>query len=170
VKTSNGLPYRRSVRLPEFDYSGYGPYFITIDSFQKRMIFGSIVNDTMSLSPIGSIIQSEWIRIPTMRPRVEIGEFQVMPNHFHAILGLRTLEFDASGNPHPVATPDSLASIAAGFKAKTTSLVRQQRADPAFKVWQRGYFETVIRDDAHLERVEDYIRANVARWSEARSG
>ena len=93
---------RRSIRLPGYDYASAGWYFVTIISHKRKPLFGEIVraygtcppwrirpdDSKVILSQLGRIVQEEWLKTAELRPEVELGEFVVMPNHFHAIIGL----------------------------------------------------------------------------------
>ncbi len=79
--------HRRSIRLPEYDYAGDGVYFVTICTAKRACIFGQVDGEgVMQLSTFGEIVREEWLRTPEIRAEVEIDEFMVMPNHFHAIV------------------------------------------------------------------------------------
>ena len=78
--------HRRSIRLPGYDYSQPGEYFITMVVFGRKSIFGVIDGDRVRLSPYGQIAREQWLKTPTLRPEIELGEFVVMPNHFHGII------------------------------------------------------------------------------------
>ena len=85
---SQFFPYRRSIRLPDYDYSQPGQYFITICAFKMHSIFGQIRNGEMNLNPLGRIVSDEWVKTSILRNSVELGPFVVMPNHFNAIIHL----------------------------------------------------------------------------------
>jgi putative transposase len=78
--------HRRSIRLPEYDYSQPREYFITLVSYGRSSIFGKIDGERVRLSPFGQIAREEWLKTPVIRPEIELGEFVIMPNHFHAIV------------------------------------------------------------------------------------
>jgi len=84
--TSMGRTFRRSVRLTGFDYAGDCIYFITICSDRRRTILGAMHEEQIVLSQLGIIVQEEWLRTEEVRPGVHLGEFQIMPNHLHALL------------------------------------------------------------------------------------
>jgi REP element-mobilizing transposase RayT len=86
VSVSSDRHHRRSIRLPGFDYSQVGSYFITICAHERRCIFGEIVEDEMRLNEMGEIVKEEWEKTAKLRDGVELGAFVVMPNHFHAIV------------------------------------------------------------------------------------
>src|SRR6185503_17192598 len=78
-------PAHRSVRLPHYDYSDTGGYFITLCVHDRLCLFGEIVDGVMELNEFGAVVVSEWLRTSTIRPQVALDEFVVMPNHFHAV-------------------------------------------------------------------------------------
>lgn len=86
MSDSNPFPNRRSVRVPAFDYSRLGQYFVTVYTFKKQHVFGSITHERVNLNPLGLIAQSSWAEIPNHFPSIDLAEFIVMPNHLHAIL------------------------------------------------------------------------------------
>ena len=85
---NNSSPHRQSVRLPDFDYSQPGAYFVTIVTQDRKMLFGQIVGGEMELNDIGRMVRAAWIAIPEHYPMVELGEFVIMPNHFHGIIAI----------------------------------------------------------------------------------
>lgn len=86
----SSLYHRRSIRLPDVDYSAEGGYFVTLVTHQRECLFGKIVNGVMQLSDFGRIARDEWFRTKELRPNVELlkDEFVVMPNHIHGIIWL----------------------------------------------------------------------------------
>ncbi|MEM6430795.1 MAG: hypothetical protein AAF708_16270, partial [Deinococcota bacterium] len=93
---------RRSIRLPNFDYSSSGAYFITICSFERRYLFGKIANNKMILSDIGFIVAEEWYRSADIRQEIQLDEFVIMPNHVHSIVFIQKSESStpAGGEGH----------------------------------------------------------------------
>lgn len=163
---------RRSIRLRNFDYSSGGVDFVTVCSHQRECVSGEIIDGEMKLSSAGEIVTREWMRTPLIRQDVEIDEFVVMPNHLHGVLVL--LE-QASGRGTPAFShkagfdgrkPGALGSLIAGFKSASTKQVNALRGTAGMPLWQRNYFEHVVRNEQDLERVRSYIQANVARWAE----
>src|SRR4030042_4209044 len=90
--------HRRSIRLKGYDYSQAGAYFITIGAWQKECLFGIIADRQMTTNQRGQIVQEEWIRTAAIRGEIELDVFQVMPNHFHAILFIVGAHGDAPVN------------------------------------------------------------------------
>ncbi len=163
--------HRRSIRLPTFDYSQAGAYFITIVCQGSESLLGDIVGGDVLLSPYGEITRDEWCRTPSMRTEVDLDEFVVMPNHLHGIVIIKDLErFDRDVGAHGRAPlrrrPRSLGSFMAGFKAATTRRINRVRQTPRQRVWQRNYYERVIRDEAELARIRRYIAENPTRWED----
>lgn len=78
--------HRRSIRLKGYDYSQEGAYYVTIVTWRREFLFGEIVNQEMMLNKVGKIVEWEWLELPKRLSYVELGEYVVMPNHFHGIL------------------------------------------------------------------------------------
>ena len=154
MQTSSGLPYRRSVRLKGWNYRG-ATFFITICAHKKQCVFGCMKGDAVILSPLGKIVEREWLQSETLRPEVAFDEFTIMPNHMHALLYIPAIPGEASRWRR------SLASLVAGFKGAVTRVARDV-------VWQRGYHEHVVRDERQLEIIRRYIRENPMRWESDR--
>jgi REP element-mobilizing transposase RayT len=169
--------HRRSVRLKGYDYTQAGAYFVTIVTQDRACLFGEVVDGAMRLNEYGEIIRDEWVKSATLRPRVTLDEFAVMPNHIHGIITLadsnrqdtwagrgtlqRAPTVEQSGKP----TSDSVPTIIRLFKAATTKRINDLRGTPGTSVWQRNYYEHIIRDDKSLNRIRQYIRDNPLRWA-----
>jgi REP element-mobilizing transposase RayT len=79
------LPRRRSIRLPTYDYAQGGAYFVTICSYERRCVFGRVIDGQVQVNEIGAIIEEEWFRSPIFR-KIVLDAFVVMPNHIHGIV------------------------------------------------------------------------------------
>ncbi len=92
------IRHRRSIRLPDYDYSSEGAYFITLVAHHRQPLFGAIVNNEMVVNEFGKIVQEEWLKTAELRAEVELAEdeFVVMPNHFHGIINI--VERDGKGD------------------------------------------------------------------------
>ena len=88
-----------SARLQSWDYSNNGAYFITICTQNRNHFFGKIQNQEMHLSEIGKLAEKYWLEIPEHFPFVELGNFVVMPNHFHGILIINKINIDSNESP-----------------------------------------------------------------------
>ena len=160
---------RRSIRIPAFDYAQPGAYFITICAYRRRRIFGKIEDETVCLSWIGKIVREEWWRTEIIRETVILDQFVVMPNHFHAIFHITNyksndLPVGAHCNAPLHRQPRSVGSLIALFKGSVTRRVRKDMQNPSFTIWQRNYYERVIRDEFELNKFRAYITSNPIRW------
>lgn len=170
------MPDRKVVRLKAWDYSTQAYYFATICSHEKRCIFGKIKNGRSLLSEVGRIVEEEWLKSANMRPHIALEEFVVMPNHLHGIVVLTK-----SGPGLPAAEsaseigylrrkgkvrrePQSLSSFIAGFKAAVTKRINELNPQVKHAVWQRGFYEHVIRSEKDLYLIKQYILDNPANW------
>jgi putative transposase len=163
--------HRRSIRLPGFDYASQGAYFVTIVTDLRRCLFGDIVSEKLRSSRLGEIALEEWLTGPTHRSEIELGPFCLMPNHLHAIVSILTPAQSTEGDPRVAPTrrgpgQRSLGALISGYKAAVTKRYRRDAGDPNANVWQRNYYEHVIRDQEDWYKIEEYILANPRRWSE----
>ena len=184
--------HRRSIRLKGYDYSQSGLYFITICCQNKACIFGYIENGIMILNHAGQMIENEWLRLPQRFQNIQLHEFIVMPNHFHAILEIvgsppmadknitnsvgSTLVVDLNnidrGQPQGIATTEkTVGGIVGAFKSITTveyiSGVKKNDWQVIDKrLWQRNYHEHIIRNEQSYINISNYIINNPAHWDE----
>lgn len=160
--------HRRSIRLPDVNYASYALFFITLCTYQRECLFGSVVAGDMCLNENGEIACEEWLRSRVLRSEVNLGAFVVMPNHLHAIVSIE--DVGAHGNaPSNVPfqrTPRSLATFMGGFKGAVTRRINARRDTRGTPVWQRNYYERIIRDEEEFERIGWYIEDNPRRWAE----
>ena len=168
--------HRRSIRLKGYDYTQPGAYFVTICTHGRKMLFGRVVDGEMQLNEFGEIVREEWFRSPDIRAEIELfpTEFVVMPNHIHGIVWI--VETDTDVGAHSRAPlrrdraplhrpPRSLGSFIAGFKSVVTKRINALRETPGARVWQRNYYERIIRDERALNAIRRYILTNPSRWS-----
>jgi putative transposase len=169
--------HRRSIRLRDYDYTQDGAYFVTVCTHERRCLFGHVVDGAMVLNTWGHIMADEWERTAIVRPGVMLDAFVVMPNHAHAVIVIMGGVDDAVGaqciaplpkhgmTPNNVA-PDSLGAIVRGFKAAVTRRINRLPDAPDHPVWQRNYYEHIIRNEESLNQIRAYIATNPARWSQ----
>jgi putative transposase len=157
--------HRRSTRLRNYDYAQAGAYFLTLCSYNRECLFASIDQGRIHLSKIGEIVAQEWTRSAGIRGEIELDEWIVMPNHLHGIVMIVEAE-RAHGRAPLHRAPRSLSSFVAGFKAATTKRVNLFRGTPTTPVWQRNYYDHVIRNEASLNSIREYIAANPFRWAD----
>jgi putative transposase len=148
--------HRRSIRLKGYDYSQDGMYFVTICARDRTCLFGEIVEGSARLNPFGEIVSHCWEALPDHYSTVELDGLVVMPNHIHGILFLG--EGTGADKRH------TLGEIVRGFKTFSAQRINEQREMPGTSVWQRGFYEHIVRSDRALERLRGYIWENPARW------
>ncbi len=161
---------RKIIRLREYDYRQNGVYAVTICVHERRLAFGRIENGVMRLNPFGVIVRECWLAIPQHFPPVELDEFELMPNHFHGILFI-----DGEAPPMPEEEdrlrqfgqpqPGSLGTMVGSFKSTVSREIGRRRGCKT-KVWQRGFYDHIIRNDRDLTHQRQYIRDNIAKWAD----
>ena len=158
---------RRSLRLPNYDYSQAGAYFITVCTHGRELLFGDVIDSEMELNELGRIAAQEWLKSARLRDEIALDAWAVMPNHVHGIV---LITDDRGKGDRPAAPagprPRSLGALMAGFKSAATKRINAQRSTPSASVWQRNYYERVIRNESALNRIRQYIADNPARWWE----
>ena len=167
MKYDRARHHRRSIRLRDFDYAASASYFITLCTYQRECIFGKVVDDHIVLGPYGEIVREEWERSAVVRPGFVLDAFVIMPNHLHGIVAMTPTGSVGAHSCAPLQRqPRSLASFVAQFKATATRRINVTRHTPGAPVWQRNYYEHVIRDEDDYLRILPYIEDNPRRWSE----
>ena len=150
-------PTRRQHRLPDYDYTSAGFYFITLCVQDRLRLLGGVVAGEMRLSPAGELVQQRYQEMPQRYPDIELDGLMVMPDHVHAIVS-----FGGDGQ--------SLPKVIHWIKSRTTAdyTVGVRTAGwPAFhgRLWQSGFYDRIIRDDKELNAVREYVMQNPLRWS-----
>jgi REP element-mobilizing transposase RayT len=175
MKNDPEYSHRRSIRLRNYDYSQAGAYYVTICTRDRECLFGEIVDGEMRLNEMGQIITGCWDESPNHFPNVKLDAFVVMPNHVHGIIVIvETSDSGSVGARHAVPLQrsfgqpisGSLPTIIRSFKSAVTRRINEMRDTPGMPVWQRNYYEHVIRNNRELDRVRRYIAGNPARWTE----
>ncbi len=156
--------HRRSIRLRGYDYALPGAYFVTICAQGRACLFGEVVGGEMRLSQGGLMIWDVWEGLPGHYPGVALDAFVVMPNHVHGIIVLAAEDAEA------VAVM-SLSDVVQRFKSFTTARYRQgvvEQGWPPFpgRLWQRNYYEHIIRTETAYQKIRDYIINNPATWAD----
>ncbi|MCS5422727.1 MULTISPECIES: transposase [Psychrilyobacter] len=161
---------RRSIRLKNYDYSKNGLYFITICTQNRGGIFGEIINGNMILNRLGKIVENEWNDLETKN--INVSKYCLMPNHFHGIIEIK---FDV-GVIHELPLRENdmksrrkmlIPKLIGKFKMLSTKKINILNNNTG-KVWQRNYYEHIIRDEEEYARISDYIRNNPRNWKEDR--
>ena len=185
MNTKTTLPKRKSPRLPGYDYTLGGGYFITIVTHKHRPLFGEVVNGEVVLNEVGEMIKKEWLNLSASFPNVHLDQFIVMPNHLHGILFITEPDVGEGLVPSrkkshkeidsikraPTRDAPTLGEIIGAFKSKTT--VKYIQGVKAFgwlpfkkRLWQRSLYGRIIRDEEELHNLREYIYHNVAKWPE----
>jgi len=179
---------RRSIRLRDYDYSGAGAYFLTICSWNRECLFGDIADGEMRLNEFGKVVKRQWEQTRVVRTNVELAAFQIMPNHFQGIIilndnvgatrrvarfpetrrvtGERAIHRIAPTKDISGARSGSIGAIIGQFKSIATKQINAIRNTPGFPVWQRNYYEHIIRNNNEMDRIREYIINNPVKWAE----
>lgn len=175
------IHHRRSIRLKGYDYSQEGLYFVTICTQNRKHLFGEIKNippvnpvgagstcpesesniPQMILNPHGKIIQQCYWDLERKYPNIECGEYVIMPNHFHAIIKINR---DALGEGGPLPYVVTLGHVVGYFKYQSTKMINLHGQ----KLWQRNYYEHIIRDEKAYHNISNYILNNPMQWAHDR--
>jgi putative transposase len=164
--------HRHSIRLRDYDYSQEGAYFVTICTHNKESIFGDVVNGKMQLNEYGHLVEAEWLKTANIRDNIELDAFVIMPNHFHGILAI--VDNCSRGTARCAPTfanrqfgkimSASLPAIVRSFKSAVTRRINELRSASNMPVWQRNYYEHVIRNEDDLAEIREYITNNPQKW------
>jgi putative transposase len=208
MKFDSPTRHRRSIRLPEYDYSQAGAYFVTIVTWGKMPLFGEICEGEMRLSAAGRIVKTEWKRLAHQFSNIRLNAFVVMPNHVHGIIviddgiratrhssddvfaGIEAVQADALAGPDgsPLRGGDGdeamdfnsgdgratrkgptkglLGAMIGQFKSRATKRIWSLPVYDHVPIWQRNYYEHIIRDQGEYESILAYIQTNPLRWVE----
>ena len=158
------FPNRKNPRLPKYDYSQNGAYFVTICLKPRLPILSQVVGAgprpaRSVLTPLGQLIADTWNDLPNHNPGISLGPFIVMPDHIHGVV---ILEGRAGLGPAPTPLPELMRQL----KSFSARRINQFRGTPGAPLWQRGYYEHVIRSQQDLDEAAEYILGNPGRWVE----
>ncbi len=170
--------HRQSIRLQGYDYSQAGAYFVTVVTHQRDCLFGEIENGELILNELGKIADECWRAIPEHFPFVELGVHVIMPNHMHGMIVIRADDpgigrgaamlrpyDDDDGNAHKInVKPGSLGAIIRSYKSAVS--YRSNKEHNVTGVWQRNYYEHIIRNEHEMDNIWRYIGSNPAQWDD----
>lgn len=182
--------HRRSIRLKGYDYTQPGAYFVTICAYQRMHVFGEVINGEMILNETGKIARDEWFKTAELRPYVKLyeDEFMIMPNHGHGIIWIMddgrnnvgalrgnaqsraeqrstpTKNAPTKNAPTKTVAPGSLGAIVRGYKSAVTYAVNAAENQRGAALWQRNYYDHIIRNDRELDNIRWYILNNPLNW------
>lgn len=157
---------RRSIRLKNYDYSKNGMYFITICTQNRAKIFGEVIDGNMMLNEIGEMVEDEWKNLGT--EEINISKYCLMPNHFHGIIEIKSnarvihelpVQEDDIKSRRKMLIPKLIGKFKM-LSAKKINILN----DKIGKVWQRNYYEHIIRDEKDYVRISNYIKNNPRKW------
>jgi len=158
--------HRRSIRLPAYDYASPGAYFVTACTRKRECIFG--------VQELHDVVEETWRQIAFHLPNARTDEFVIMPNHVHGIpwiLNTKVGAQHAAPLPPlrqraraPAVRPGSLGAIVRSFKSAAAKRINEIRRTPGTPVWQRNYYERVIRNEDELNHIREYIGLNPLQW------
>ena len=163
--------HRRSIRLKGYDYRQAGAYFVTVCTQDRSFLFGEMVHGEMRLNDAGKMVYDVWNDLPAFYPGVQTDAFIVMPNHIHGIIILVGADPRVCpGQSQGVARTMGLPDVVHRFKTMTTKRyadgVKRLGWEPfRGRLWQRNYYEHIIRNEEFLNRIREYILTNPMRWA-----
>ncbi len=167
---------RHSIRLKDFDYSQVGAYFVTICVRNRECLLGNVCDGEMKLNEYGKVAAESWQWLAGRFANIELDECIIMPNHKHGIIDIQDDEpgrATCPRNPKPLVRSGSriaptgrkpLGRLIGAFKTVSTKRINELRKTPGAKLWQRNYFEHVVRNPKSLDRIREYILTNPERW------
>ena len=152
---------RKQIRLSNFDYSSPNAYFITICTDRRRNLFwknaGAIIErpENVPLTDLGKIVRQSISSISKHYPSITVDNSVIMPNHIHLLLQIHT---DADGRPVIAPSISTVVRLMKGTVSKQAG----------FPVWQKGFYDHVIRNESDYQDLWNYIEGNPGKWSEDR--
>ena len=170
---------RRSVRLHGYDYSSAGLYFVTACTEKRESLFGELIQGEVRPSEIGRLVSWCWFDLPNHYPRLKLDEFVLMPNHIHGILALvdpvgaglkpalgilAPAGLVGAGLKPALALRHALAEIVRAFKTFSSRRANELRGTRGKPLWQRSYYEHIIRSGDELSSIRRYVAENPLRW------
>jgi REP-associated tyrosine transposase len=187
MKSMSDSRHRRSIRLKGYDYTLPGAYFVTLVTQRRECLFGEITGGEMHLNMAGEIARQEWFRTAELRDNVRLNpdEFVVMPNHVHGVIWIVEVDdiigarlgarvgaqcrcaptiMNATSHDRPNVPPHGLGAIVRAYKSAVTYRVNAMRETRGMPLWQRNYYEHIIRNEAELGRIQAYIQNNPIQW------
>lgn len=153
------LPMRKQIRLTEYDYSTANAYFITICTNNRINLFwkgaGIFMDcpEDILLTELGEIVQRSIEAIPKYYPAISVDHYVIMPNHVHLLLQIHS---DSNGRSLIAPTISTVVRLMKGTVSKQAG----------FSVWQKGFYDHLIRNDKDYEETWNYIEGNPGRWAE----
>lgn len=172
--------HRRLLRLKDYDYAQAGAYYVTVVTQARVCLFGDVIGGEMRLNEAGSLVLRAWNDLPDHYAHASLDAFVVMPNHVHGVIvlgdGVERAGLRPAPTPAPTAGPTSvpikphpskvhaLPEIMRAFKSFSARRINEHRNKAGEQVWQRNYYEHVIRNERELNEIREYIICNPQNW------
>ena len=187
TKYNPNIHHRKSIRLKEYNYSQAGLYFITICCQNRICRFGNVVDGEMMLNEFGIVAYNEWVKLSERFSNFELDVFQIMPNHMHGIILLNDISVGAGVNPaqndlytqNDGKTNDNnrttarvaptVSNIVGAYKSLVANGcldIFKSQNETMGKLWQRNYYEHIIRNEKSYQTITEYIINNPAKWAD----
>ncbi len=161
----------KQYRLPGYDYSRPGFYFITICTKDREEFFGEIINNEMVLSKIGEIVQFYWLELVESFENINLDEFIIMPNHVHMVIEIMEYNYCRNAPWRVLAESNitirplqknSISSIINHFKGNVKRYCNKNESN--FFCWQSKFYDRIIHDEKALFKIRNYIKTNPEKW------
>jgi len=178
--SKENCPQRKSMRLKGYDYSQGGYYFITICTYNMKYIFGEIIKGKMINNIYGNMIRDSWEDLETRFVNIQLDQFIVMPDHFHGIIIIKngssvgvplagtqsTIHAKCNGQAQDQPLRSIIPQIIGVFKSITTNRYEKlYDSNIRFnKLWQKSYYDRIIRNEIELNEIREYIMHNPLKW------
>ena len=157
------IHHRRSIRLHGYDYRSDGTYFITLCTVDRSCRFGRVVDGEVVLSEECRIVDATWRWLASNHEYIQLGSYVVMPNHLHGIIA-RVADEGGSRTAPTSPAHKPLGRLIGAFKTVSTKRVNELLRTPGDLLWQRNYWEHIVRTDDSMAKIEDYILNNPRTW------
>ena len=164
---------RKSIRLKDYDYSREGAYFITICTYNRKCVLGNVINGKMTLNQFGNIVLECWNSLTGRYTNIELDKFLVMPNHVHGIIKI----IDNVGTIHELPLQREncmnqqierrrmlIPKVVGYFKMNAAKQINIARNTSGMPLWQKNYYEHIIRNVDKLNKIKEYIQNNPLKW------
>jgi REP element-mobilizing transposase RayT len=155
---------RRSLRLRGYDYAQAGAYFVTICTQDRLCLLGDIIEGEMQLNDAGRMVRSVWEGLPDRFPGMELDAFVVMPNHVHGIAVFVAAVLALPGDNGAASSAPTLGDVVRAFKSLSAIHVNRLFMRSG-SLWQRNYYDHVIRNERELDKIREYIATNPLKWA-----
>ena len=179
MKVDPEIQHRKSTRLKGYDYALPGAYFVTLVTQGHKCLFGEVVEGVANLNHNGMIVENALKDLPNHYPQVRIETFSIMPNHVHAIIEIKEVDSGRGGSQYKGNTAQGvrktrpyrktdhgLPEIIRALKSFSARRINLRRNTPGVAVWQRNYYDRIIRNEEEFRRIHLYIIENPRNWAE----